>query len=234
MRRIAYNIFALVLMATATLTASAQIDEIRQVSGFNGIGSGGPFNVHVKIDGTESIKLVGKAEIINEIETIVQDGKLWIQWKKQWKEHKEAEGEKIDIYVTAKSLSAVGNAGTGSITIDGVVTGDSVNIQQAGPCSITCTVKTPNIHVAVSGSGVVSLSGNADFAKIELTGTNTLNAKKLKIGTAQVYAVGSPNAFLTADKTISAKLVGAGNIAYSGDATIGEVKSVGSGTLHKE
>src|ERR1700749_3447036 len=106
MRKLAYSIFAVILMAAATLTVSAQSEETRQVSGFTSIGSGGPFDVHVKIDGTESLKIKGPSEAVSQIETKVEDGRLKINWKDKWKNHDNHWG-KIDIYVTAKSLSGV-------------------------------------------------------------------------------------------------------------------------------
>jgi hypothetical protein len=81
MKRISNTIFAAILLFAATLTASAQTEESRQVSGFNSIASSGPFNVHVNINGTESLKISASSEIMSEIETVVEDGKLEIKFK---------------------------------------------------------------------------------------------------------------------------------------------------------
>ena len=111
MKRIALTIFAAVLLVTNALKVSAQTEQTREVSGFNSISSSGPFNVHVKIDGTESLKISADEKILSEIETVVEDHKLEIKFK-----HRHGWGEyenigKVDVYVTAKSLSGLANAG---------------------------------------------------------------------------------------------------------------------------
>jgi hypothetical protein len=116
MKRLVYSIFAAMLVFAATLKVSAQSEETRQVSGFNSLASGGPFNVHVKINGTEGLKISGNADVIKDIETEVKDGKLSIKFKKdsEWKHNNSS---KIDIEVTAKSLSSLVNAGSGNMKV---------------------------------------------------------------------------------------------------------------------
>jgi hypothetical protein len=210
------------------------VDETRAVSGFTKIGSGGDFNVHIKIDGTESVKLMGKAETINQVETIVKDGELVIQWKDSWNEHDMRKWGVLDIYVTVKSLSAIESAGSGNITVDGTVTADKFEIHSSGTGNILCTVNTPNLYATKTGSGWLDLNGKADSAKIELVGSGQLNAKELKTDIALVNIVGSANAYLVVNKTIGGQISGSGNVNYSGNATEGGVMSSGSGRFQKE
>src|SRR5579863_7648132 len=53
-----YTGILLVAAMALTGTASAQQEQVRSVSGFTSIGNAGPFGVHVKINGTESLKIV--------------------------------------------------------------------------------------------------------------------------------------------------------------------------------
>lgn len=234
MRRIVYSIFAVILLSATTLTVSAQSEETRQVSGFNSIASGGPFDVHIKIDGTESLKISGKAEAISQIETKVDDGRLQIRWKDHWKNHSEDHFGKIDIYVTARSLSAVSNAGSGTMTIDGTVSGNHVNIALSGSGSISGAVKAGELHAAISGSGSIHLDGQADEAEVNISGSGSLNGKQLRTNTARVHIAGSGNAYLVADKSISGHIAGSGDVIYSGNATEEDVKTAGSGRIRKE
>lgn len=234
MRRIVYSILAVILLAAATLSASAQSGETREVSGFSSIGSGGPFDVHIRINGTESLKISGKAEAISQIETKVEDGRLQIRWKDHWRNHNEDQLGKIDIYVTAKSLSDVSNAGSGVMTIDGTVSGDHVNISLSGSGSISSAVRADKLHAAISGSGSIHLEGNADEAEVNISGSGSLNGKRLKTNTARVHIAGSGNAYLVADKSISGHIAGSGDVVYSGNATEDDVKTVGSGRVRKE
>lgn len=223
--------FAAVLLLAATLKVSAQSEESRQVSGFHGIASAGPFDVHVKIDGTESLKISASSDIMGEIETKVEDGKLEIKLKHHdWGRNHIG---RIDIYVTAKSLSSLANAGSGSIKVDGVISGENVTINLSGSGSIFSAVKSGNFHASISGSGSMHLSGSASETKLSIAGSGEMNAKEFKTGSASVAIAGSGSAYFAAEKEISASIVGSGNVVYTGSATISSNKTIGSGRVSK-
>jgi hypothetical protein len=235
MRKIASFLFAIMVMAAATLTASAQSEETRSVSGFTSIGSGGPFNVHIKIDGAESLKIVAKREIAAKIETSVDDGKLEIKWKDRFSWHNNDEDAgKIDIYITAKSLSGLANAGSGNMTVDGVISGGEVNIALSGSGSLSATVKADNLNASLSGSGSIRLGGHAGDAKISVSGSGTFSSKELETSLASISLAGSGSVYLTAEKSISGRIAGSGNIVYSGNASVDDIRTAGSGRMHKD
>jgi hypothetical protein len=229
MKKIIYNIFAAILVIAASLSASAQAT--RQVSGFSRIASSGPFDVHVNINGTESLKINASQDVISQIETIVEDGKLEIRFK----DHDEDHGNigKVDIYVTAKSLSALINAGSGSIKVQGVVSGNNVDVVLSGSGDIESSIKSGELTANLSGSGSIHLNGTAGTAKINISGSGEVMAKQLKIGSASVSIAGSGSAYFNADKSISAHIVGSGNVIYSGNASLTDVKTIGSGNVSK-
>src|ERR1700722_19385598 len=200
MKRLDYTFFAVILVFAATLAASAQADESRQVSGFNSIASSGPFNVHVNINGTESLKISASSKIINEIETVVEDGTLKIKFKhhSDWN-HNDDYGP-IDVYVTAKSLSSLANAGSGSIKIEGTVSGSDVNVVLSGSGHIQTAVKSGNLHATISGSGSININGSADDTKVVISGSGEVKGRELKTNAASVTITGSGSAYFTADK----------------------------------
>jgi len=232
MKRIAYSVLTAILFIAAATKVSAQSEQTRQVSGFNSIASGGPFDVHVKIDGTESLKIKAASDIIDEIETKVESGKLEIRFKHHNDWNHENTG-RIDIYVTAKSLSGVANAGSGSIKIDGVVNGENVKLTLSGSGDITSSVKSGDLHISISGSGSIHLNGGAEEAKISIAGSGELMGKELKTKSASISIAGSGSAYLSADNTISANIIGSGNVVYSGNATISDARTIGSGRISK-
>lgn len=219
----------------AAQTASAQSEQTRQVSGFSSLGSAGPFNVHVKINGTESLRIKADKQIADEIETVVEQGELKIRFKHHdhW-DRDDYNGEPIEVYVTAKSLSALANAGSGSIAVEGSLTGENVKVSLSGSGSINTDVKSGGLRLSISGSGSIHLHGNANEAKISIAGSGSLMAKELKIETANVSIAGSGNAYFNAEKTISAHIAGSGNVVYSGSASIADSRTAGSGRVSKE
>jgi hypothetical protein len=233
MKRLAYITFAAILMIATTLKASAQLEETRQVSGFSTIGSSGPFDVHVMINGTESLKIKAEPDVIKEIETKVEDGRLEIKFKHHGNWNHENNG-RIYIYVTAKSLTGLANAGSGSIKVEGILSGTKVNIALSGSGNISASVKADDFHAAISGSGSIDLNGTASESKVSISGSGNINGKGFKTTSANVSIAGSGSAHFGADKSISASIVGSGNVIYYGNATIADFRTIGSGRLSRE
>ncbi len=231
MKKIIYTITAALLLVSVRSVAQS---ETRQVSDFTGISSSGPFNVHVKIDGTESLKIEAADGITNKIETVVEDGNLTIKFKKQSDHWTHNNYGKIDIYVSAKSLSSLSNAGSGAINVEGDLKGEDVNVSLSGSGNIAASVKSGKLDAAISGSGSIHLNGNAGETNIRISGSGSLIGKQLSTGSTSVKIAGSGNAYVMAEKTISASIVGSGNVIYNGNAAITNSRTIGSGRISKE
>jgi hypothetical protein len=226
-----YTRFMFVALLGLALGANAQ-GQTRSVSGFHRVGSGGSFAVHIKINGTESLRIDGAdAETLAKIETIVTDGHLEIRWVRGSEPHNY--NGRIDIYVTAKSLSGLSDAGSGSMDVDGVVKGGSVEVDLSGSGSITAAVDAGKLDIVISGSGRTTLKGKASSTHIDIAGSGRLSADGLSTDVADAEISGSGDTYITVNKTISASIVGSGSVHYSGAATIGSVSTVGSGRLRR-
>ena len=238
------------LVSTIVLNASAQTVQNRQVAGFSSISSSGSFNVHVKVDGTESLKISGDESAINDIETVVTNGKLKIGTKDKlsWRLFNN---KKIDIYITAKNLSGLSNSGSGSIQLDGNLTGNA-EIKSSGSGNVTAAVNASELqtsvsgsgniissvianqlHAAVSGSGAMTLTGSVKNADIKVSGSGNLKAKDLKVEAVDASISGSGNIYVTANKSINAKVSGSGRLVYTGNATNINSSTSGSGRVVK-
>ena len=232
MKTIKMAFLALFLIAGAAGKTFAQSEETRSVSGFNGIGTGGSFNVHVKIDGTESLRLKGDADDIKKIETVVEHGVLQIRWPKEYENRHHNIG-RIDVYVTAKSLSSVGLGGSGSIDVDGVVKGEKVKVSVAGSGSITTAVEAGDLDASIAGSGDLMLTGEANGTNISISGSGNFKAADLKTDAADISIAGSGDVRMEINKSISARIAGSGSVSYTGNATAVNISSAGSGRVHK-
>jgi len=224
---------AVILLAMGWMgTVSAQQEQVRSVSGFNSIGNAGSFAVHVKINRTESLKIDGAdAGTLAKIETIVTNGNLDIRWKRGSEPHNY--NGRIDVYVTAKSLSGLSNAGSGSMEVDGTLKGGNVDVTLSGSGSISTAVDAGKLGITISGSGSVKLKGKAGTTEITISGSGKLSADGLSTDVAEVQISGSGDTYITVNKTISGNIVGSGSVRYSGAGTISSVRTVGSGRIKK-
>ena len=227
MKNISFLLLALVGLAVTSV--SAQSTQTRTVSGFSGVANSGSFTVRVKITGTESVKVTAGADIINEIETVVEGGTLHIRYKHQHEQHNYS--GKVEVDITARSLSGLVCSGSGSVTVDGVAKGHGVEVTLSGSGTISSGIEAVNLNVTISGSGSVNLSGKAGETKLTLSGSGRLAAKDLSTDVADLMIAGSGNTYITVNKTISGTIVGSGSVTYSGNATVSEVHAVGSGKI---
>jgi len=243
--------FALIIL---TFNVFAQSQQTRPVSGFNAVSVSASFNVHIKIDGTESLKIVGDEKEMSNIETVVEGGTLNIHPKNRFSLfslRNITNWHKVDIYVTAKSLSSLTTSGSGSIQLEGSLTGNSalktsgsgnikanVNasslvISVSGSGNITSALTAEKLTATVSGSGGLNLNGNVKDAEIKVSGSGHIKGQDLKADVVKANVSGSGNIYITAQKTLEARSSGSGNIIYAGAATNINVSSSGSGRVKK-
>lgn len=248
MKKNLFTFVGAVAFIAATLPALAQTEQTRQVSGFKAISTSGSFNIHVKIDGTETVKIVADDDIINDITAVVEGGKLNIGYsKRQW----TFKNHKVDIYVTARSLSSLSSSGSGNMELNGNLTGNTElrssgsghikadvngNTLQAsvsGSGNITSAINAGEITASVSGSGKINLEGKVTKANVKVSGSGKINADGLKTDATDVSISGSGHVNISAEKTISGSVSGSGGVTYTGNATEVNVKRSGSGRIRK-
>ncbi|RYE26637.1 MAG: DUF2807 domain-containing protein [Sphingobacteriaceae bacterium] len=234
MKKITYLLYAVTaFFTTFTLSAAAQSEETRKVPGFNCITSEGPFNVQVKIGNSQSLRIATSADVIKLIETVVKNDTLKIRFKDDLKPGQGNTAEAINIYVSAKSLTAIEKDGAGSITVDGTVVGKDLSMSVKGSGNIRASVKSENLLATVNGSGTIRLGGDANDTKVAVSGPGVIDGSSLKTNDAAATINGSGSVSFQAEQTIYADITGSGSVNYSGHATIAESKTVGSGKIVK-
>jgi len=214
-----------------TLNTFAQGGQSRKVSGFNSIESGGPFNVHIKINGTESIRLDIDDDVVNDVKTEVVNGALHVGFKNHFSLHRNI--KRGDIYITAKSLTGLSNSGSGNMDLDGVLTGDNVKVILSGSGNVRAALKSSTLETRISGSGGINLKGSTGDAEVRISGSGEIDGKALTAETVTASISGSGGINIRANKTVSARITGSGSVTYAGNATIGETRYTGSGRVNK-
>jgi hypothetical protein len=210
---------------------SGQSTQNRSVSGFNSMANAGSFSVHVKITGAESLKITADASIIDEIETVVEGGNLEVRFKHPHEQHHYP--GRVDVYITAKSLNELTCSGSGSLDVDGALKGSSADVTLSGSGTISSGVASGRLEATISGSGKINLNGSTGKTTVTISGSGEFRAGDLKTDVAEINTTGSGNVHLNVTKSISAEIIGSGNIYYTGTATISKVETIGSGRIHK-
>lgn len=207
-------------------------DDERQVSGFSEITVSGRHNVYITMSNTESLRLEGDADAINEIETKVENGVLKIRNKKQVNNRSWNKSGKVDIYIQAKSLSNLVLSGSGNVEVNGKVKSANLNNTISGSGSISLNIDVENYNAVISGSGEIDAKGNAKNARITIAGSGDFDGSNLKTSNASAKVSGSGDISIIANKQLDALMSGSGDIRYGGNASVNSTKS-GSGNISK-
>jgi hypothetical protein len=230
MKRLAFSLLSIMLLSLAAINASAQ--ETRQVSGFDAVATAGSFNVYIKMDGTESVKVDADASIISEIETVVEGHTLKIRFK----DHRGRNNynyKKADVYVSAKSLNALTNSGSGSMKVDGTISTNDFKVVLSGSGDIRTSVKSDALNAIISGSGSIKLSGSTGDANFTISGSGQIQGKELKTVNTSAGITGSGDVFVAVEKRVTAHITGSGNVTYTGSADVVNPSYTGSGRVNK-
>src|SRR5476651_307900 len=188
MKKLIFSGMALLLTVSMAFNSPAQT-VTRNVSGYTGVSCGGPFNVFIKIDGTESIKLDVDANVVNDIKTEVENGVLKVEFKDHWKSHRNI--QRANIYITAKTLGYLGNSGSGNTTVDGVMSAQNARVALSGSGNIKTAVKSSTLDLSISGSGSIDIKGSTGMADVHIAGSGEVNGKDLKTQTVEARISGS-------------------------------------------
>lgn len=207
-------------------------EQTRQVSNFSGVAAAGSFNVVIKTGTIESLRLEGDDELLNKIETVVENGVLKIRTKKN-QENQQLNFNKVKVYVTVKELNTLSVSGSGNMRVTDPLKAAVFSTTVSGSGSLaTAAISADKLNAVVSGSGSITTAGNAEEVKVVVSGSGGFDGKKFTTNVANVQVSGSGNVSIGANETLNGTLSGSGKIYYSGEASVSEIKS-GSGRIVK-
>lgn len=182
------------------------VTEPREVSGFDRILLSGSGTVIVEVTGTESLSIETDDNLLEEIETEVDDGRLELRARRNIDP-----SEDVVYTITAASLEGVSISGSGSIVVSGVDGGV--------------------FSADISGSGAVTVDGEVSEAlSVEISGSGHFDGEELVATTGTVDLSGSGSAVVNVTDTLAVSLSGSGDVEYLGSPTV-DVDKSGSGSV---
>jgi hypothetical protein len=227
------SLFALIAFFAAmnTATASGQSKERRDMSGFDGIGFGISGNLYVKTGSGFDVRLEGDASYLNDIKTVVRNGKLHIYIDKI----AFFRNEKADVFVTLPVLTSLSVSGSGKAIVESPVKGENIDFSVSGSGRLeTESVESSLLDCSISGSGDIFIkSGKIGKAKLQISGSGGFSAEEAEIKEMETGISGSGSCRCNVTESLSARISGSGNVIYSGNPRL-DVRSSGSGHVRSK
>jgi carbon monoxide dehydrogenase subunit G len=206
--------------------------ETRKVQPFTGISSSGSWDVMVAYGNSTDVTIEGDENLLEHIETVVENGKLYIRAKKYGNIRSK---NKITVYVTATRLQHLSLSGSGDIIGRGEFKNEgTTNVMVSGSGNIRFEFDQFNeIDVSVSGSGGIKMKGTAKEIEARISGSGNIDCKEVISDDASAHISGSGNIKVHANSSIDVHISGSGNVHYSGGAQNIRTHKNGSGRIVK-
>jgi hypothetical protein len=123
--------------------------------------------------------------------------------------------------------------GSGNITGIGEANTLTVEISGSGDVNLT-GLKTTTADISIAGTGNFTGTGEAKNLKIDISGSGHARLAALKAKAADIRITGSGNAAINVTDSLTAKIMGSGDIIYSGSPKTVNSSVQGSGNIIKK
>ena len=206
--------------------------EKREVGNFTSISSSGAWDVMLAYGSSSNLEIEGDENLLEYIETKVEDGKLSIRTKNRENIHSR---KKIVVYVSATTLKSISQSGSGDIIGEGKFENSgSTKVSVSGSGSVKLKFKQfAQTDVSVSGSGNIKLEGTTQKLSGRVSGSGNIDCDDLVADDVEAGVSGSGNIKAYAAVSISASISGSGNVYYRGNAKQVSTRTSGSGRIKK-
>lgn len=198
----------------------------RNVSGFDRVSLQGIGTLVIEQGDTESLTIDAEERVLQRIETVVEDGTLYIRPDRGYRTREEINYSLTVDDLTGIDLSGAGQAQAQRLETDAL----SITLSGAGALAIEELIAT-TLDVQSSGNVSVRLGGTVDSQTVSFGQAGTYDAANLESRAATVSVDGAAQAIVNVSETLDASASGASSIVYYGDPAVSESTSgVGSVT----
>lgn len=136
------------------------------------------------------------------------------------------------IHITAPTLTEIVVSGAAAVDEADTLKGESLSIKVSGASALELPVEVTNLRISNSGTAMIELSGSADSAEFQLSGTGAIEADKLQTKTARVDIHGMGLCTIRCSEELEVNISGMGSLEYYGTPSVRQSIS-GMGTVER-
>jgi hypothetical protein len=234
LNRVARIIFTIWVVANLTSCldivrgSGDTLTETRNETNFHALDITIPGRVEVRIADSFSVEITCEENIIDYIETEVDNGVLKINFDRN-----VYDVDDLVIKLTAPSWDAFEISGSCDVEVKDSISGDELVVDISGSGNLRTAVADFNTSdISISGSGDVFLKGSANEFDCSVSGSGNLEAFGFQVKTAKANVSGSGDVEISVSDNLDATVSGSGSVRYKGDPVVNKNVS-GSGTVKK-
>jgi hypothetical protein len=172
----------------------------------------GPDDVIVTKGDKLAIAVSGDSDATEALRFTLDDETLGVMRKSGSK----SQGKAI-VRVTMPAVNHLTVAGSGTAEVDRL-TGDSEAVIAGSGTARLKSLDVDHLEVTVAGSGTLEAAGRAASLELTVAGSGNAQMNALKVDKAEVTIAGSGDASFASDGTVSATVMGSGDVNVTGSA----------------
>lgn len=229
-------LFILSLLVIAVMSSCRKVSgsgpvvsETRSISGFREVKSDFSGDVFITQGSLYSVRIEAQQNIIDVIETVLNDGILTIRGKSNTIIRPDT---RIKVYITMPDVEGLRVSGSGDMTVQNNVSASHLYLKVSGSGNITIPkLNAGSVDANISGSGEINIwDGTVSNEIIDIEGSGSMDFSGLMASAADVAISGSGDARVYATSTLKVRISGSGSVYYRGNPSI-DVSISGSGKL---
>lgn len=203
----------------------------RSLGDFSRVSAEGALNLEL-VSGPQHRVVVEVDENLQQyVELNVDGDRLKVRTKKGYTLRPS---KRLLVRLTSPVFRKIELAGAGNITSNGrLLQNESLALSVSGAGDIRLAVQTPEIKVNVAGSGNVKLEGRTRNFDLAISGAGKAWCYDLLAENTTVKIAGAGNAEVFASLKLDARVSGAGNVTYKGNAASVTQKVSGAASIKK-
>ena len=218
------------LIPTEQITGQGNlISETRTVDKFDRLSTGGSFNVQLHY-GEPSIKVESYKNIMDKIETNVENGSLYVGLKPG--SYNNVLNNTV-VHVTTKNLTQLEVGSAGSVMSSDTFKVDKIDLRVSGSGSMKFIVQANDITADISNSGNLDLSGSATNFTVKTSRSGDLNALDLQVENTDITVSSSGTARINTKAITRASVSSSGDLIYKGNPTINDLDISSAGNIRR-
>ena len=182
---------------------------------FEGISVNGATRVFVKSGSPQQVEVKGQANVLNELETDVNDSVWEIRFDRCLRNHVT-----VEVYITVPELTSASVGGSGYVELEDVFRSETFDASVSGSGDMKLKVETDHLTSRISGSGTISAAGVARRHDLAISGSGNNNSVDLRNMETDVDISGSGEAEVNARNSLDVHISGSGRVYHMGSPKV--------------
>lgn len=237
MKYIPQYIFSLVFMLTllGADAASAQMESSRDktLTDFTGLHVYNGIQVILTQGDSPSAKVIADESLVDAVVVEQQGSNVNINWKPIKSSKKRWTNRTAKVYLTYKQLSLVESADGSSITTEGTLKGEKLEINVSSGAIIRAEVDCSEIYLKNNSGANALIKGKALRMDLDGSSGSNTNTIELDVQYAKVNGSSGANIRLMASKELQVIASSGSSIRYKGNAEVQNLSAGKSGMVTK-